>query len=258
MIMDLSRIRFLASIPVALCVLSLSAWPVTAQGIPDEFTNLKVFPEDIEQEGLVNAMRGFSMGLGVRCEFCHVGEPGQPLSTFDFASDDKETKLKAREMLRMVEAINSDHLTRLVSRSKPAIEVSCATCHHGQSRPRTLVEVLLEAYSEGGVDAVATRYAELREQYYGSWTFDFGEFQLVRVAQQLAAAGHYADGTQLLSINLEQFPRSASTHFAIGEIHLAIADTSAAIASYQHSLELDPRNRAARRRLADLGITRDK
>lgn len=257
MTIGLSRVRFLTPIPVALYLLSLPAWPVTAQGIPDEFTNLKVFPEDIEQQELVNAMRGFSMGLGVRCEFCHVGEPGQPLSTFDFASDDKETKLKAREMLRMVEAINSDHLTRLASRSEPAIGVSCATCHHGQSRPRTLVAVLLEAYSEGGAHAAATKYAELREQYYGSWTFDFGEFQLVRLAQQLAAAGHYTDGIQLLTMNLEQFPRSASTHFAIGEIHLAMADTSAAIASYEHSLELDPRNRAARRRLADLGITRD-
>lgn len=258
MTIDVRRVRLLISIPVALYVLSLSTWPVTAQGIPDEFTNLKVFPEDIAQQQLVSAMRGFSMGLGVRCEFCHEGEPGQPLSTFDFASDDKETKLKAREMLRMVEAINSDHLARLASRSEPAIEVSCATCHHGQSRPRTLVGVLLEAYSDGGAHAAATKYAELREQYYGSWTFDFGEFQLVQVAQQLAAAGHYADGIQLLSLNLEQFPGSASTHFAVGEIHLAAADTSAAIASYERSLELDPRNRAARRRLADLGINRDQ
>jgi hypothetical protein len=251
---DLHRGRFVTTAPVALTLLmSLSASPVTAQGIPDEFTNLKVLPKDIGKQDLVNAMRGFAMGLGVRCEFCHVGEPGQPLSTFDFASDDKETKLKAREMLRMVDAINSDQLTKLVSRSEPPIEVRCATCHHGQSKPRTLVEVLLEAYSEGGVDAAASKYVELRDQYYGSWTFDFGEFQLVQVGQRLGTAGHYADGIQLLTMNLEHFPNSSSTHFAIGEIQLTVADTSAAIVSYKKSLELAPGNRAARRRLADLG-----
>jgi len=253
MTLDVHWDRYLTTASVALILLmSLSASPVAAQGIPDEFTNLKVFPKDIGQQDLVNAMRSFATGLGVRCEYCHVGEPGQPLSTFDFASDDKETKLKAREMLHMVKAINSDHLTKLVSRSKPLIEVSCATCHHGQSKPRTLVDVLLEAYSQGGVDAAASKYAELREQYYGSWTFDFGEFQLVQVGQRLGAAGHYTDGIRLLTMNFEHFPESSSTHFAIGEIQLAMADTSAAIASYKKSLELSPGNRGARRRLADL------
>ncbi len=239
--------------PLALVlVLLLRSATAAAQGIPDEFTNLKVLPDDIEQRDLVNAMRMFSQGLGVRCHYCHVGEPGQPLSTYDFASDDKETKLKAREMIRMVEAVNSEHLAKLVSRSNPTIEVSCATCHHGQSRPRTLVDVLLEAHSDGGVDEATRRYGELREEYYGSWTYDFGEFQLVQVGQQLAAAGHYDDGLQMLTVNLEHFPTSASTHFAIGEIQLATADTTAAIASYKTSLELDPRNRAAARRLTDL------
>jgi tetratricopeptide (TPR) repeat protein len=174
------------------------------------------------------------------------------LSTFDFASDDKQTKVKAREMLRMVEAVNSNHLTKLDDRSDPPIEVRCATCHHGQSRPRTLVYVLLEAHSEGGVEGITQKYVELREEYFGSWTFDFSEVQLVEVGQQLGAAGYHDDGIEILTINLEHFPTSGSTHFAIGEIQLAKADTSAAIASYKKSLELAPRNRAARRRLADL------
>ncbi len=46
---------------------------------------------------VINVMRGFAMGLGVRCEHCHVGEPGQPLGSFDFVSDEKPTKEKARD-----------------------------------------------------------------------------------------------------------------------------------------------------------------
>ncbi len=118
----------------------IAAWPATmlAQWPPEEFTNLQILPEDIEPRQLTNMMRGFAMGLGVRCEHCHVGEPGQPLSSFDFASDDRETKMKAREMMRMVSAVNSEYLAQLGERSEPPLEVQCATCHHGQSLPQTL------------------------------------------------------------------------------------------------------------------------
>ena len=33
-------------------------------------------------------MPGFTRALGVRCSYCHVGEEGESLSTYDFASDD--------------------------------------------------------------------------------------------------------------------------------------------------------------------------
>ena len=52
-------------------------------------------------------MRNFTSALGVRCQFCHVGQEGQPLAPFDFASDQKRNKLVARQMLRMVAEINA-------------------------------------------------------------------------------------------------------------------------------------------------------
>ena len=220
--------------------------------IPDEFTNLEVLPEDIEQRQLMNAMRGFAAGLGVRCEHCHVGEPGQPLRTFDFASDEKETKRKAREMMRMVSAINGQHLAELSERSDPAIEVQCATCHHGQSRPLTLQRVLLETHADFGIEDTKNEYVELREQYFGSWTYDFGETQLIGVAQELGARGNHGDGLAILELNLEFFPQSAATVYTQGEMYLAQGDTVAAVSKYRASLELDPRNRAAQRRLTEL------
>ncbi|UCD23867.1 MAG: c-type cytochrome [Gemmatimonadota bacterium] len=221
--------------------------------IPEEFTNLKVLPDDIEQRQLMNAMRSFSRGLGVRCEYCHVGEPGQPLRTFDFASDEKEPKLKAREMMRMVRAINGEHLTNLSERSDPAIEVQCATCHHGQARPLTLQQALLESYANGGITGTVQEYRHLRERYFGTWTYDFGEQQLVGVAQQLGSRGSHEDGIAILELNLEFFPQSAVTVFTQGEIYLAQGDTAAAVTKYRASLELDPDNRAAQRRLSELG-----
>ena len=76
--------------------------------------NLKVLPEDISSEDLSATMRGFAMGLGVRCETCHVGEPNTPLHTFDFASDEKPMKQKARLMLEMVSEKAGNEVDRQV------------------------------------------------------------------------------------------------------------------------------------------------
>ena len=46
-----------------------------------EFTNLEVLDPDIEQGELLGYMRDFSQHLGVRCQYCHVGEDGQPLGS---------------------------------------------------------------------------------------------------------------------------------------------------------------------------------
>ena len=47
---------------------------VEAQFPPQTLENLKVLPEDMDVRALIGVMRGFSMGLGVRCQHCHVGE----------------------------------------------------------------------------------------------------------------------------------------------------------------------------------------
>jgi tetratricopeptide (TPR) repeat protein len=184
-----------------------------AQFPPDSFTNLEVLREDIDVRELIGTMRTFAMGLGVRCEYCHVGEPGQPLSSFDFASDEKPTKLKAREMLRMVRDINDRVLPTLPERSEPNVSVSCATCHRGLSRPRMTEDVLMDAYAEGGRAALEAKYQELHDRYYGSYSYDFSESVLVNVAQRLAAGNHIADAVAVLDTNLVYFPESGLTRF---------------------------------------------
>ena len=81
---------------VAVCLLSFIPAVGNAQ-IPEVFNNLQVLPKDISKAELLGNMRSFAGG---RCQFCHVGEEGQPLSEFDFVSDEKETKKKARVMMQ--------------------------------------------------------------------------------------------------------------------------------------------------------------
>src|SRR5688572_32961490 len=70
--------------------------------------NLKIYPADMPRAQLLATMRLFSQSLGVRCTHCHVGTEGQPLSTFDFASDSKPATQTARKMLPMVRRINRE------------------------------------------------------------------------------------------------------------------------------------------------------
>ena len=100
------------------------------------YKNLQVFPKDITQPQLFSNMKLFAQSLGVRCTHCHVGEEGQPLSTFDFASDAKPAKATARKMLIMVHRINEQDFG--VKDFKDA-KVTCYTCHRGSTKPATMV-----------------------------------------------------------------------------------------------------------------------
>lgn len=77
--------------------------------IPDTFTNLQVLPKDTSKPQLVAVMRSLSITFGKRCSFCHVAT--DDLSEADFPSDAKETKAKAREMLRLIREAGSKPAT---------------------------------------------------------------------------------------------------------------------------------------------------
>ena len=226
--------------------------PAVAQDGPDTLVNVQVLSKDMSRREVMNFMRGVALGLGVRCEYCHIGEPGEPLRTFDFVSDEKPTKLKARDMLRMVMAINGEHLAGLDDRADPPIEVNCATCHRGLSRPVTLAGEITRVYGEEGADAAVTHYRTLRERYYGSWSYDFSESSLNRMAQQLARRDDWDGALTILNLNKEFFPESTAIYTGIGQAYMEKGDDDLALQNLERALELNPENRMARRLLREL------
>ncbi|HTD23943.1 MAG TPA: hypothetical protein VK738_14895 [Terriglobales bacterium] len=74
--------------------------PPMRNPIPDTFTNLQVLPKEITKPELVHIMKSFCITFEKRCSFCHVAT--DDLSQADFASDEKDTKKKARELLRFI------------------------------------------------------------------------------------------------------------------------------------------------------------
>lgn len=248
--MSSARVAFLFA-TAAVVELSPSAH---AQGRfpPDSLKNLKVFPKDISPRALIDTMRGFALALGVRCVYCHVGKEGQPLDSVNFASDDKRTKKVARVMLDMVKHINGEHLADVPDRPQPLVVVRCATCHRGVARPRLLDDDLRLVLADSGLDATERRYRTLRERYYGSGSYDFGEMVLNQLARAEAQARRFDNALGLLKLNAEFYPASAQIPFLEGEVHLQRGDTAAAIAGYRDALAKDSTNAAARRRLAAL------
>ncbi|MGE0813841.1 MAG: c-type cytochrome [Vicinamibacterales bacterium] len=123
--------------PVVLSVVVLAvaagAAPAFAQGSfpPETLTNLQVLPRDTPPREVVAMMRGFSIGLGVRCQYCHVGREGLPLDQFDFAADTVAPKQTARVMMRLVRTINDE----LAKAHPAAARVTCFTCHRGAEHP---------------------------------------------------------------------------------------------------------------------------
>src|SRR5438874_8052868 len=199
---------------------------------PDSLINVKVIPKSTPVMQVVGMMRNFTGALGVRCPFCHVGQEGQPLGQFDFAKDEKRTKLTARQMMRMVEEINH-RLDTLPEHAQMTshVEVTCNTCHRGVSRPMSLEQLIQETAQTQGADSAARAYRALREHYYGRAAYDFGEPTLDLAAFRLARAGKFDEAFAILRLSEEQFPTSSNLATFRANINLLKGDTTAAIAS---------------------------
>ena len=239
---------------VSACLLFATALGAQAPGKwpPDSLVNTKVIPHSTPVIQVVGMMRNFAGNLGVRCQFCHVGEEGMPLERFDFAKDEKRTKLVARQMMRMVDEINH-RLDTLPGRTTPGLQVTCGTCHRGVSRPVPLSTLIEEVAQTAGADSAIKAYRALRGRYYGSGAYDFSESSLNIAAFRLGRARRFDDAFAVLRVNEELFPASSGMSVFRGNISLMRGDTAAAATAYREAIRRDTLNGEARGRLRDIG-----
>ncbi len=222
-----ARSHWLPRLPtVLLLVMALPGRPTVAQ-TQETFKNLKVLPPDITRDQLNQVMLGNLLGLGLPrrqnegCLHCHVGNMEQPVDTWDFPSDEKLTKRKARVMMAMVRSINEGHLPTLEGRITPEVEVTCYTCHAGRTDPRPLTTVLWSTYETGGIDSAIAQYRRLRERYYEADAYDFRTRTLARLAVGMLRSGEFADAIALAEVNLETHPGDAQAQTHLWELGLA-------------------------------------
>jgi len=223
---------------------------------PEKGKNLQVLPKDFPAERLQAVMKGFTRSLGVRCQYCHVGEEGKPLSTFDFVSDANPNKARAREMYRMLGDING-HLKKIQPSGDKRVNMWCHTCHAGRPRPMTLGEELEEAQRHGGVAASLRRYRELKERFYGKAGYDFSESALEDFGRELLDAKDAAGAVDVFQANAQAFPGSGDAQESLADGYRAAGKAELARAAYRRAVELDPHNEAAARKLRELEPTSD-
>jgi hypothetical protein len=93
------------------------------------YKNIQVL-KDISADQLIHSMRFIRASLGVQCSYCHVEN--------HFASDDKRPKQVARDMMRMMLAIDKDSFNG-------SREVTCYSCHRGSPRPESAPVIASES-----------------------------------------------------------------------------------------------------------------
>ena len=219
---------------------------------PDSLVNVQVIPKNTPVIQVIGQMRNFTSFLGVRCQYCHVGEEGLPLDKFDFVSDEKRTKLMAREMLRMVRMING-RLDSMPQRATPPVPVTCNTCHRGVARPVPLEQIVADAAIAVNADSAIRAYRALRERYFGRASYDFGETALNSAAFRTGRGGKPDDALAILKVNEEFFPKSSGMYVFKGNILLMKGDTAAAATAFREAFRRDTLNGEALGRLRQIG-----
>ncbi|HEY1939330.1 MAG TPA: c-type cytochrome [Candidatus Angelobacter sp.] len=233
---------------IVLLALTASA---TAQ-IPDKFTNLQVLPKDTSKTDLVGIMRNYAGDLGVRCGFCHAGGDPNTLQGVNFASDDNEKKKTARLMIRMMQSINQDHLSKLAS--KP--QVTCVTCHRRNSDPRPIEAILAESINKDGSGTAVALYRKLKTENYGNGKYDFSDIPLNRLGESLLDSDKPREATAVLELDAELNPDSAWGRYLLGVAHATGGDKEKARVDFQKALQLNPKNSMAKKRLDELDAPR--
>ena len=208
---------------------------------PEKPKNLQVLNKDWPGSRLSPVMRGFTRALGVRCSYCHTGEEGKPLSTYDFASDQNPNKDRAREMLRMLGSVNS-HLKKLEPSGDQRINMWCHTCHRGRPRPMTLEEELGEQYRLKGVETALGHYQTLKKNYVEKGAYDFSERSLNNFGYELLGKKDTAAAIRFFALNASMFPKSANVWNSLADGYLKAGDAKKAKQYYEMSLKRDPTN----------------
>jgi tetratricopeptide (TPR) repeat protein len=204
-------------------------------------------------------MQEIAQGLGVKCEYCHAGRgaaqtaPAQPGSEHQPPS---RVEI-GRAMIAMTRDINEKILLATGKPATEATRVSCITCHRGVAIPGQLSDIVAKTAVEKGPDAAVAQYRDLRAQYYGRQSYDFGEESLLTAAQQVVRVKPPAS-IPLLRLNLEFYPKSVQSYAQIAFAYTRSLDDESAIATLEKALEIEPDNGTIRGQLEQLKSYRRK
>ena len=114
----------------------------------------------------------------------------------------------------------------------------------------SVAETLSATIASNGVDAAAAQYHGLKSAGVSGYNFD--EDELNALGYQLLKAKSFDAAIRIFQLNIEAYPNSANTYDSLGEAYMNAGDKPQAIANYQKSLQLNPKNANGARMLEKL------
>lgn len=214
--------------------------------------NLQFFPKDMTGQQILPIMQNFNAALGVNCTYCHNSEPPVDNPKNDFASDDKETKKKARVMLVLARDINMKLQSELGKPANQLTNVQCVTCHRGVAIPKQLTAIVMETAAKDGVAKALQQYQELRKEFYGAQAYDFSDTSLFNAANQSLAANKPDDAIAFAQLNLAFHADSARSYQVMSQAYQRKNDKDKAIQSLEKAVQLAPMNQGFKNQLQQL------
>ena len=108
---------------------------------------------------------------------------------------------------------------------------------------KSIAETLSFTIASNGVDEAARQYHDLKVAALGTYSFD--EDELNALGYELIRANKFKEAIRIFQLNVEAYPQSSNVYDSLGEAYMNDGDKPRAIANYQKSLELNPKNRNA-------------
>jgi tetratricopeptide (TPR) repeat protein len=108
---------------------------------------------------------------------------------------------------------------------------------------KSIAETLSATIAYGGIDRAAKQYLALKATQPDTYNFD--EDELNSLGYQLLRASKFKKAIRVFQLNVEAYPQSSNVYDSLAEAYMDDGNKALAIANYQRSLELNPKNRGA-------------
>jgi Predicted membrane protein (DUF2306)/Tetratricopeptide repeat len=106
---------------------------------------------------------------------------------------------------------------------------------------RSIAETLSGTIASSGVDGAVRQYHDLKVGQPAVYNFDEGE--LNALGYQLIHTKKFAEAIRIFQLNIEAYPQSSNAYDSLGEAYMDDGLKAEAIANYEKSIQLNPKNR---------------
>lgn len=108
---------------------------------------------------------------------------------------------------------------------------------------KSIAQTLSVTIASSGIDQAAKQYHDLQAASPAAYNFD--EEELNTLGYQLIRTNKFKEAIRIFQLNVAAYPQSSNVYDSLAEAYMDDGDKPLAIAYYQKSLQLNPKNRNA-------------